>query len=106
MGTYGARKSDLAIITGLSGEAALLKSGKLQTINKYGQYATLLTGEVGRIFNIPVVVSEYVRENVSSTGVNTNGGDNSFTTMLIAHRRAFVTAVQRGVSFEPGREPL
>lgn len=106
MGPYGARKSDLAIITGVSGEAALLKSGKLQTVDKYGQYATLLTGEVGRIFNIPVIVSEYVRENVSSTGVNTNGGTNTFTTMLIAHRRAFVTAVQKGVAFEPGREPL
>lgn len=106
MGAYGARKSDLAIITGVSGEAALLKSGKLQTVDKYGQFATLLTGEVGRIFNIPVIVSEYVRENVSATGYNTNGGDNSFTTALIAHRRAFVTGVQKGVQFEPGREPL
>jgi len=106
MGAYGARKSNLVIITGVSGEAALLKSGKLQTVDKYGQFATLLTGEVGRIFNIPVIVSEYVRENVSATGYNVESGTNTFTTMLIAHRSSFVTAVQKGVQFEPGREPL
>lgn len=106
MGPYGARKNDLAIITGVSGEAALLKSGKLQTIDKYGQFATLLTGEVGRIFNIPVIVSEYIREDLSAGGANTNGGSNDTTIALIAHRKAFVTAVQKGVQFEPGREAL
>lgn len=106
MGNYGARKSDCAIITGTTGEALLLKSGKLQTMDKYGQYATILTGEVGRVFNIPVIVSEFVREDVSASGVNTNGGANDFSMMLLVNRRAYAMGVQKEISFEPGREPL
>lgn len=106
MGRYGARKSDLAIITGVSGEAAYLKSGSLRTLDKYGPNATIMTGEVGKVFNIPVIVSDFVREDVDSTGVNASGGDNTFSYVLIVNRRALALGVQKDVFFEPGREPL
>jgi hypothetical protein len=106
MGPYGARKSQCAIITSLSGEALLLKSGKLQTLDKYGPQATLLTGEVGRVFNVPVIVSEYVRQNLHTTGVNAESQSNASTIMLLVNRPSFAQGIQKEVSFEPHREPL
>jgi len=41
----------------------------VRTVDKYGQFATVLNGELGKIDGIPVIVSEKIRENLNASGV-------------------------------------
>jgi hypothetical protein len=65
------------------------------TVDKYGQFATVLNGELAKFFNSPVILSEFVREDVAATGVNTSGGPNTKTTVLCANRECFLNGERR-----------
>ncbi len=61
----------------------------IQTVDKYGSGATLLTGELGRIFGIPLFISygiEQRKDSVAATGQNTSAGPNTLSTALVFNR--------------------
>jgi hypothetical protein len=60
LGKYGALPSDLLFISGVSTITAFQDLAQFQTLEKYGPQATILTGELGKIANIPVVLSEAI----------------------------------------------
>ena len=60
LGKYGARPSDLLFITGISTVISFQDLAQFQTLEKYGPQATILTGELGRIAGIPVLLSESI----------------------------------------------
>lgn len=64
-------------------------SSPLLTLDKYGPQATILTGELGRIYGIPVFLSHAIEQRfnaVAATGVNTLAGPNTFTTAVLFNR--------------------
>jgi len=67
---WGLMPSDLAFIVGVSAAHDLLVDANLLTVDKFGPNATILTGQIGSIFGVPVVVSEHVRENLNASGVH------------------------------------
>lgn len=67
----------------------LLDSTSLLTVDKYGQRATVVTGELGRVWNIPLVISQYNRADLHSSGVYTVAGQTTTTGQLI-YRPGFV----------------
>jgi HK97 family phage major capsid protein len=69
MGKWGVNPSDLAFIIGVSSYGALLGDSNLLTNDKAGPNATILNGQVGSLFGVPVIVSEWVRENLNASGV-------------------------------------
>jgi len=71
----------------------LMKDNDLQTLDKYGQFATLLTGELGRMFNIPVIVSEKQRENLNASGVY-DGSTTNRTVSQLVYRPGFVLGMR------------
>lgn len=63
-------------------------SSPVQTVDKYGSKATILTGELGRIFGVPMFVSHGVeqrKDSVSATGANAATG-NTLSTALVFNR--------------------
>ena len=70
MGKWGVNPADLAYIVGVSGLHALLADTNLLTIDKMGPQATILSGMIGSVGGVPVIVSEHVRENLNATGVH------------------------------------
>lgn len=60
MGRYGARSSDLRIITGPSTWLAMRTIAEVITVDKYGPNATVVRGELARFFNIPILLSEAI----------------------------------------------
>lgn len=72
LGKYGARPSDLLCITGISTINSFQDVSGFQTLEKYGPQATILTGELGRIFGIPVILSEAI-PGASTDKVDDNG---------------------------------
>ena len=69
MGKYGVQPSKLAWIVGIKGYIKLLGLDEVITIDKYGPNATILSGELGKVDGIPIIVSEFQREDLNSSGV-------------------------------------
>jgi HK97 family phage major capsid protein len=102
-GKYGVQPAGLTWLTGPQGYIKMLgakdASGNqvLQTIDKYGGQATLVTGELGRVDGAPVVVSEFVREDLNASGVY-DGVTTDTTMILLVNRASFIYGDFRGMS--------
>lgn len=60
LGKYGARASDLRIVTGVSTFLTMGSIAEVLTLEKYGPNATILRGELARFQNIPILLSEAI----------------------------------------------
>ena len=58
LGRYGARPSDLRIITGQSTLNTIYDITQVKTVDVYGPNATIVQGELARFFGIPILPSE------------------------------------------------
>ena len=87
---FGVNPAELIWIVGVQTYLNMLSMTEVQTPDKYGTGATLLTGELARFDGIPVIVSEHQRENVAATGVNTSGGPNTLATLLLVHPKSWM----------------
>ena len=70
MGKWGVNPADLAFIVGVSAYHDLLGDSNLLTVDKMGPNATILNGMIGSVHGIPVIVSEFIREDLNASGVN------------------------------------
>lgn len=59
MGRKGTRLSDLALVVSLDVYYDLMEDSEWQDVDQVGSAAVKLQGQVGRIYGLPVVVSEY-----------------------------------------------
>jgi hypothetical protein len=64
------------------------------TIEKYGPNATIVQGELGRVYGIPVVISEYVREDLNAVGLY-DGSDVTRTVMILVNRKGYAIGDRR-----------
>lgn len=109
MGIYGVPPSDGAMIVGIKtfhkmivasalGATVPPPTVSLVTMDRIPGIRPEV-GQVGQYAGRPVILSEFVRENVSSTGVNDNSqAGNTLTFLLTVNRRAFVIGRRRGVT--------
>jgi HK97 family phage major capsid protein len=56
---WGSRAADLRLVCDWDTYMALLDADKVVTIDKYGPAATIVTGELGRIWGIPIIAPSY-----------------------------------------------
>lgn len=102
MGKYGVNPRDLALIAGPRGYNQLIDLDEVTTLEKYGQAATILSGELARVYGIPVIVSEYMREDLDATGVNVLLADNKIG-MILVNRRRFMLGLRRALQIRVER---
>jgi len=69
MGKYGTNPRSLAWVCSPQAYSQLIGLDELSTHEKIGPLATILTGAAGVLYGIPVIVSEYVPENLDATGI-------------------------------------
>lgn len=69
MGRYGLVPDRLAVIVGPASYYSVISDANVITVDKYGPDATILHGEIGRVWGMPIIVSEHVRENLNASGV-------------------------------------
>lgn len=100
MGAYGTNQGQLAFVTGTSGYMSLLGLTEVITVDKYGQWATVLTGELAKLDGAPVVVSEFIRQDLNASGVY-DGVTTNNTVLLLVNREQFSIGVRKGVTVEP-----
>lgn len=105
MSRYGIRSDQLAHIVPMRGYISLLSDANVQTLEKYGPNATILSGELGRVDGAPIVVSEYVRQDLNATGVFDNVTTNR-TVALTVNRRAWMIGDRRSITVQVLRQLL
>lgn len=103
MGKYGIKIGDLAHILGMASYVDLLGATDVQTVDKYGPQATILTGELGKVGGVPLIVSEYVRQDLNATGVY-DGTTTNRTIAITVNRKGFLRGSRRGLTVEVYRE--
>ena len=97
MGAYGVDPSQLMLILPFEQYFAWLKDTDLKTENLVGAAATLVTGMLGAIGGMPVLVSELFRQDLNASGVY----DGTTTTKhgyLIVRRDGWVVGAKRAIS--------
>ena len=107
MGAYGIDPNELVCIMGVKSYYRLLGDatnwGDFQTLDKVGPQAVNLTGAVGALYGVPVVVSPYVPETCSNAAVDDGLGADSL--FILANRRAYGLATQIGPTIETVWDP-
>ena len=96
LGKYGLQLGNqLVFLTSIEGYNSLVQDSDFTTVDKFGPNATYLTGSLGAIYGIPVVITEYL-DNVGTAG-NQIG--------LLMYKPGFLIAERRGMEIESEYEP-
>ncbi len=97
MGRYGTDPKDLAWVTSIAGYHQMLGVGEVLKLNEYGPDATILKGELGKFDNIPIIVSEFVRQDLDTTGVY-SGTTTNKTIIMLVHTPSWVFGDRRAIT--------
>ncbi len=104
--TKGWSQADLVAITSL--EALIyhfLVDSNFLTIDKIGQVATLLTGQVGAVAGVPLVISEFMSAEMNTNGIYDNSTKTQ-TGLLLCDRGRIVRGVRREARTETTIEAM
>jgi hypothetical protein len=103
LGKYGLYVRDLAIIAPVNVAFQMLELPEVITTEKYGPKATILTGELGKLYGMPIIVSEYIPDNLDANGdVDPNNGDK--TAVLIVNKEYFMVGDRGKAGIETERK--
>ncbi len=107
LGKYGINPKDLAIVVSLSVFFKMLSlknnAGQdvVTTLEKAGPQATIITGQLGFLDGSPLLVSEFMKENLDATGVNgATAADNITSGLVYVHRPSMVFGDRRDTTVQ------
>lgn len=104
-GIHGAVVGEGAWLVGFKGWANLLKNPAMITLEKYGAAATILSGEVGKYFGRPVILTEFLTDNYNASGVY-DGTTVDRGEVLHVYRSGYGLAQRRAVTIKASQEPI
>jgi HK97 family phage major capsid protein len=104
MGKYGTNPKELAWVVGPSGYAQMLNVDEVATVEKFGPQATILTGALAVFRGIPIIVSEFVREDLNAAGVY-DGAQTTKTVIHLANIRRFYLGLRRPIRVKVQQDP-
>jgi HK97 family phage major capsid protein len=93
---YSLRPKDCAYIMDGSTYAKLLSDTSLATVDKFGPHATVLTGEIGKVDGVPVLVSSEMSLTMADGKVDSTG--NTKGQVVCAYRPGWVVGYRRRVA--------
>jgi len=88
MGKYGVNPNELVYLAGSSAYSQMLNIDEVTSIDKVGSMATLVKGALSMYRGSPVVVSEFIREDLSDAGVH-DGVTTNRTYLLLVNAKRF-----------------
>jgi hypothetical protein len=99
MTKWGLIPTDLAYIVGVSAMHAILADSNVLTVDKMGPNATILNGQIASVHGVPIIASEYVRENLNASGVY-DGITTTKTYNLCVNRNEWVMGQRTALDIE------
>ena len=104
LGKYGVRPSECAFVMDINSYIRSQSIENFRTIEKLGPNATLLTGQLGDIEGIPVIVSEQMLR-ADTDGKVTSGGNGTDTGRVLAvNRNMYRLGFKRELMIESERD--
>jgi len=104
MGVYGVDPSNLAWVTGIAGYNKMMSDlTDVRTMDKYGDKAVVLQGELAKYDGIPIIVSEKIREDLNASGVY-DGVTTDKTLLLLVYRPGFLYGDRRNITIEQDKD--
>jgi HK97 family phage major capsid protein len=90
----------LAYVVSVNSMLKMMAFTEMVTVDKLGPNATIVRGQVGRIWGAPVLTSKYARTNVAATGVNTGAGPNTLAVVYLTNKNGYIYGNRRGVTIK------
>ena len=103
LGKYGVRPSEVVYVTDINTYIKSLTVSNFRILDKLGPAATLLTGQLGAVKGIPVLVSEQMKL-ADTDGKVTDGSAGTTGRLLIANRSQWRIGFRRELSIETDRD--
>ncbi len=104
MGRYGVRPSELAWIMDVRTFIRAQSVDAYRTMDKLGPNATILTGMLGALEGIPVVVSEQMRSSDADGKVTAAGNSAEKGRVLLVNRTQWAQGFRRGLTVDTTRD--
>ena len=89
LGTVGIDRSELVMWVPPEVGTKMLLWDSVKTIDKYGVNATIVKGEVGKIFNVPIIETGAIPTNLNAVG-KYDGTTTDKTVAIIAHKNSMM----------------
>ncbi len=104
LGKYGVRPSELVYVCDINTFIRSLSVDNFRTLDKFGPQATVLTGQLGSVEGIPVIVSEQMAL-ADTDGKVTDAGNGTDTgRLLIVNRSQWRVGFKRELAIETVRD--
>lgn len=91
MGVPGRDPADLVLLVPNCTRADMLGWEELETVDKHGPDATIITGMIGKVYGIPVICTSVISQGMNSSGVVASGS--SLTAAILMNRRTMLLGV-------------
>jgi HK97 family phage major capsid protein len=104
MGKFGVGERNLTWIVSSKIYNQFLALPEVSTVEKFGPNATILRGALAALDGIPIIISEYARDDLAATGVNTAPGD-ALSSVLLVNRMRFYWGVRRAIKVRASLDP-
>lgn len=105
MGKFGVSERNLVWMVSSKTYQQMIGLPEVTTVDKFGQMATILRGALSALDGIPIVISSSMRDNLSATGVNTVGGPNTFSSLMLVNRSRFFWGTRRPIRVRASMDP-
>ena len=104
LGKYGVRPSEVVYVTDINTFIRSLSVANFRTLDKFGPQAAVLTGQLGAVEGIPVIVSEQMKL-AAADGKITDGTAGTTGRLLIVNRGQWRVGFKRELTIETVRDP-
>lgn len=104
LGKFGVRPSELVYVCDINTFIRSLSVGNFRTLDKFGPQATLLTGQLGAVEGIPVIVSEQMGLADTDGKVTDSGNGTDTGRLLIVNRSQWRVGFKRELAIETVRD--
>ena len=104
LGKYGVRPSETVYVTDVNTFIRALSVSNFRTLDKFGPQATLLTGQLGAVEGIPVIVSEQMALADTDGKVTDAGSGTNTGRLLIVNRSQWRVGFKRELTIETVRD--
>lgn len=101
---YAADSNKLAYVCSVKGMINMMNLAEVITVDKYGPKASILTGEIGKLDNIPVILSEYVRDDLAADGFY-DGVTTSKSIVILVNVDSFMIGDRRQITVKVWQDP-
>jgi len=105
MKKYGVNALELVWIVSPKTYNQFMGITEVTTVDKMGPNATIIKGSLANIDGIPIVISEYMRDDVAATGYNTALGPNTFSRILLVNKNRFYVGQRRPIRVKAIMDP-